>query len=207
MLTVNKYRDVLLEEFYLDSDDNTIRRNKDGWRNKFMKHDIVEPFKMANKEGKVYGGIHIPRTRTSVQHSHLLCLLRGVEIPEGFTVDHKDGNPENNLRSNLRVVTQAVNCRNSKMKKNNTSGYTGISFNKKANLYYVRKYFNGVRVYKSAKTMEAAIELLAQMEKELIANHGYTERHGKEGATTISSESTLQAIGSGSAQHPNGMMI
>ena len=207
MLTVNKYRDVLLEEFYLDSNDITIRRNKDGWRGKFMKHDVVKPFNMVNKEAGKYGGIHVPRTRATVQHSHLLCLLRGIEIPEGYGVDHIDGNPENNLRSNLRVVTQVVNCKNAKMKVNNKTGYTGISFNKQANLYYIRKYFNGVRIYKSAKTLDEAVQILKEMETELISSHGYTKRHGKKGATTIPSGSTLQAIGSGSAQHPNRMMI
>lgn len=176
MLTVNEYRDTLLEEFYLDSDDNTVRRKKDGWRGKFFKDDVVIPFKM-HKLG--YLGVHIPRTRATISYPHLLTLLRGIDIPEGCVIDHINGDYLNNTKENLRVVTTAINTRNSKMKKNNTSGYTGISYDKKAKLYTIRKYYNGKRVYKSARTLEEAIVILKEMEKELIANHGYSERHGK----------------------------
>jgi hypothetical protein len=179
MLTVNKYQKILLEEFYLDKDDLTIRRNKDGWRNKFMKHDSVKPFKMVQKENLVYGGIHVPGTRATVQYTHLLTLLRGIDIPEGSSLDHLDGDTSNNSRDNIRVTTQTFNCKNSKKRKNNTSGHTGISFNKQANLFYIRKYFEGIRIYKSAKTLDGAIQILNDMERELVANHGYTERHGK----------------------------
>lgn len=176
MLTVNKYRDVLLEEFYLDSDDITIRRNKDGWRNKYKKHDIVKPYKLC-KHG--YGGIHIPRTRTTVSYSHLVTLLRGIEIPDDCVIDHIDGDNTNNSRSNLRVTTQAINCRNTKKSKNNTSGLTGVSWNKSAGCYIVRKYLNGKRVYGgSRKTLEEAAALMNELNAEAL-KQGYTERHGK----------------------------
>jgi len=175
MLTVNQYREVLLKEFYLDVDDLTIRRNQDGWRNKYSKHDEVVPFKLCSHG---YGGIHIPRTRTTVPAQHLLLLLRGIEIPDNCIVDHLDGDTYNNHRSNLRVTTQAMNCRNSRKSKNNTSGHTGISWNAGANCYIVRKYLKGKRVYGgSATTLKAAIIILDKMVQESYKD-GYTARHG-----------------------------
>lgn len=176
MLTVNKYKDILLEEFYLDKDDMTIRRNKDGYRGRFAKHDKVNPYKLC-KHG--YGGIHIPKTRTTVPYHQLLTLLRGIDIPDNCVLDHIDGDTNSNSRSNIRVVSQALNCRNSKKAKNNTSGYTGINWNKSANSYTVRKYLNGKRVYLgSTETLEDAVLLLRSYEGEIRSN-GYTDRHGK----------------------------
>ena len=176
MLTVNKYKDVLKEEFYLDSDDITIRRNKDGWRDKYMKHDIVVPYKLCVHG---YRGIHIPRTRTTVSYSHLVTLLRNIEIPDNCVIDHIDGDNTNDSRSNIRVTTQTMNCRNSRMHKNNTSGYTGISWNKGANCFIVRKYLNGKRKYAGfSKTLEGAKTILDNLDSE-ITEQGYTLRHGK----------------------------
>lgn len=176
MLTVNKYKDILLEEFYLDLDDITVKRNKDGWRGKFKRHDTVKGFKM-HKLG--YLGVHIPRTRKTIQMAHLVTLLRGTEIPEGFVVDHINGDTTINTRCNLRVVPQEINMRNCVKSKNNTSGHNGISWNKKADCYIVRKYIDGVRKYGgSAKTLKEAAVLMERLNKE-ASNCGYTTRHGK----------------------------
>jgi len=176
MLTVNKYKDVLLEEFYLDSDDITVKRKKDGWRQKFKKHDVVEGYKLCSYG---YKGVHIPRTRTTVPLAHLLTLLRGIDIPDNCVIDHIDGDDLNNSRSNIRLVSQKLNSRNQRMKSNNTSGYTGISWNKAGNCYIVRKYLRGIRLYGgSAKTLDEAIVIYNNMNAEAITE-GYTTRHGK----------------------------
>lgn len=176
MLTVNKYREVLLNEFYLDSDDLTIRRKQDGWRGKYKKHDEVKFFKLC-KHG--YGGVHIPRTRATVSQTHLLTMLRGIDVPDGCVIDHIDGNSDNNARSNLRVTTQDMNCRNSKKKRNNTSGHSGISWNERAGCYITRKWLNGRRVYGgSSPTLEGALELMQALNTKAL-ECGYTDRHGK----------------------------
>jgi hypothetical protein len=176
MLTINKYKEKILEEFYLDADDITIRRKKDGWGGKFKQHDVVKPYKM---HALGYLGVHIPRTRQTVQLPHLLTLLRGIDIPNDGVIEHIDGDPTNNERSNLRVVSKAINSRNKKKQKSNTSGYNGISWNKSANVYIVRRYINGVRKYGGcAKTLEEAVVLLEALDKEALED-GYTTRHGK----------------------------
>jgi len=42
-------------------------------------------------------------------------------------VDHKDGNPSNNRKHNLRICTDAQNSFNQRIKTNNTSGYKGAT--------------------------------------------------------------------------------
>ena len=47
-----------------------------------------------------------------------------------FVCDHIDGNRLNNQKTNLRVVTRAQNAINRGLNKNNTSGITGVSWDK-----------------------------------------------------------------------------
>lgn len=42
-------------------------------------------------------------------------------------IDHIDGNTSNNSISNLRLVSQGENCKNTGMKRTNTSGITGVA--------------------------------------------------------------------------------
>ena len=59
--------------------------------------------------------------------SYLLHRLIHPEIPE---IDHKDLNPANNLRSNLRAATRSENQHNTGIRKTNTSGYKGVNWDK-----------------------------------------------------------------------------
>ena len=45
-------------------------------------------------------------------------------------IDHIDGNPSNNVISNLREATQQQNLYNTKKPSTNTSGYKGVHFHK-----------------------------------------------------------------------------
>lgn len=65
--------------------------------------------------------------------AHRLAFL----YVEGFfpenNVDHVDGDELNNRWNNLREASSRCNAQNRKLAKNNTSGVTGVTFNKKAN--------------------------------------------------------------------------
>lgn len=61
--------------------------------------------------------------------------------------DHRDGDKLNNRRGNLRPCTYAGNNRNSKIPKNNTSGYKGVSQRTGSKLWVARIRYNYKNIY------------------------------------------------------------
>lgn len=50
-----------------------------------------------------------------------------MNAPAGLTVDHKNGNGLDCRRDNMRIATQMQNNQNVRMKRDNSSGYRGVS--------------------------------------------------------------------------------
>jgi hypothetical protein len=177
MLKALKYRDKINEWFYLDDDDITVRRKKDGYHGRYKKDDIVKPYICGRGNGTKYFGVHIPGTRETIPMYWLLTVLRGIEFEDGSVIDHVDGNPENNERHNLRVTSQSVNCRNRKIRSDNKTGYPGVRYDNKSRLYIVRKQVNGERMYASAKSIDDAISKAKEFERLAELNgKGYIHR-------------------------------
>ena len=51
-----------------------------------------------------------------------------MQPPKGLVVDHIDNDRLNNVRANLRVITQQQNLMNRRMFKNNTTGFKGVTY-------------------------------------------------------------------------------
>lgn len=94
---------------------------------------------------------------------------------EPNTIDHIDGNPLNNKWNNLRDTDNLGNCKNFKKNKNNSSGYTGISWNKasgkwEAYIWHECKKYN--------LGFHTDIEDAIAIRKEKEVEFGYHENHG-----------------------------
>ncbi len=84
-------------------------------------------------------------------------------------IDHKDGNRLNNQRANLRFANQAQNAKNQKTRKNNTSGFKGVSWNKRDKKWEAYIKFNYKRIYLGYfKTKEVAALAYDKKAKELF---------------------------------------
>lgn len=112
----------------------------------------------ANKNNKI---ILLHRTILNVTKTKIL-------------VDHIDGNPLNNCRNNLRICNNGQNLCNRDTPSNNTSGYKGVSYNKKMKKYeaYIKYnekkmnlgYFTCPKVAAKAYN-EAAIKFYGEFSK------------------------------------------
>lgn len=61
--------------------------------------------------------------------------------------DHKNRNPLDNRRENLRPATQKENTRNKSKQKNNTSGVTGVGYLKKNGMWRARITYNETEIF------------------------------------------------------------
>lgn len=61
--------------------------------------------------------------------------------PDGFDVDHINGNRDDNTAANLRLATRSQNIANSKISARNTSGVKGVTWSKRE-----RKWMTQIRV-------------------------------------------------------------
>ena len=66
--------------------------------------------------------------------------------PENY-IDHIDGNPLNNQIENLRLATNKQNQENQKQSVRNTTGFRGVTFNKRSNKYQAQVCHNGKLIY------------------------------------------------------------
>jgi hypothetical protein len=76
-------------------------------------------------------------------HREILGLKHGGK---GKFVDHINGDPLDNRRSNLRVVTHAQNSQNRKSQVGSTSKYCGVSWNRFEGKWRVAIMVNGHRI-------------------------------------------------------------
>lgn len=94
----------------------------------------------------------------------------------GDIVDHVNGNTLDNRKCNLRWCSRAQNVQNKRKDKGNRSGYKGVSYYKRDNLYRARIGYNKKQIIIGyRKTPEAAYELYKAKARELFgeyANYG-----------------------------------
>lgn len=91
--------------------------------------DKIAPYRWTTRRSRSSGKPYIIRY-CGKRALRLANIIMG--LPNGIIVDHINGDSLDNRRINLRIATNAENLRNRGKNKNNTSGFKGVIYDKKA---------------------------------------------------------------------------
>lgn len=127
----------------------------------------------------------------SICTHRVVWILFNGDIPEGYIVDHLNGNPWDNKISNLELKTLSGNSRNRRLSKNNQLGISGVILCKTKTGEAIKasvRFDSGVRYSKSFSVQKYGFDLAVSLAKSWRTKKieelnqlgaGYTERHIK----------------------------
>lgn len=91
---------------------------------------------------------YLRATTGKYQHQYLHRIIaERMSLDCSNGIDHIDGNPLNNQRSNFRSATNTQNQMNSGISLNNTSGFKGVSYHKGTKKYQSRIHVKGKSIH------------------------------------------------------------
>ena len=119
--------------FSYDSDTNTgeIRNKVDrGVAGRMAKAGTIA----TSKNSRGYLVVRFAKNGCNFRYlAHRVAWLLYYRVDPGdMQIDHIDGNRENNVISNLRLVSHGDNMKNQRKRSDNTSGITGVHWHKGA---------------------------------------------------------------------------
>lgn len=119
---------------------------EDRWRGD--RHQILACSKGSVAGHRRQGGYWVVKINEVIYQNHrIVCSLSGIDTPPDKDVDHIDGNPSNNMLSNLRVVPAKVNSHNQGISVNNRSGKVGVYWHvdsKRPDCVYATAAYNDI---------------------------------------------------------------
>lgn len=114
------------------------------------------------------------RVKKKLYLAHRLAWLYVHGKFPDLHLDHIDRNPQNNAISNLRECSRFENHQNMSLRRNSTSGFTGVCYEARFKKWTAHISFNGKTIVVGRfKTKELAIEARIKAKKEIHKFHPY----------------------------------
>lgn len=158
----------MMEEFYYDETSPSFLR----WAKKVSNknpHDVA-----GSKNPLGYYSLSISGKKMSAHR--VIYEMHHGSIPDGYEIDHADGNPSNNSISNLRLASVTENRQNARTRKDNATGIKGLSWYKLESCWKARIQADGKIYTRKSSDKEVCIQWLREKREEL---HGVFARHGE----------------------------
>lgn len=95
---------------------------------------LFDPDDMEIAKSRIWG-IKKGYARATIQGVSVGFHRIVMNATEDDVVDHIDCNGRNNCKSNLRLVSQCENMRNARTRRDNSTGYKGVSYDKRMKRY------------------------------------------------------------------------
>ena len=128
-------------------------------------YDSIRTYRWSVNKNRV-----MSTSRNRILLTHLIMFP-----PNGMVVDHINGNTLDNRKQNLRICTIAENNKNHKIYNTNTSGTTGVYFDKQNNKWSAQIYINGkVKRLGRFADKEDAINIRKEAEKKYFGEYART---------------------------------
>lgn len=138
-------------------------------------------WKRGRYRGNIAGSINksgYPTVRIGLRqyYLHRLAILFISGNTPARCVDHLDRDKTNNRLDNLRVISKAENNRNMPRRKDNTSGETGVFWNKRRHKWIAQIKHNGRQIYLGS--FDDILSAAAARKSSLVM-FGFHETHGE----------------------------
>lgn len=114
-------------------------------------------------------------------HRLILERILNRRLIKGELCDHENGEGTDNRRENLRLASSLQNAQNKGMRKDNTSGFKGVSYRKDTGRYVARIYVNKLCIrLGNFATAEDASDAYKQAAIEFFGNYANLGDGGKD---------------------------
>ena len=104
------------------------------WKKKTLSHRV----NVGDEAGTISptdGYRQIQFNRNLYRAHRIVMLMHTKGFDTSLQIDHVNHERDDNRIENLRMVTNSINGKNTKMHKNNTTGVTGVTLDKNRNKY------------------------------------------------------------------------
>jgi len=136
----------------------------------------------ADKNASGYSNLSLGMLGNTWYAHRIAFLWMGEVLPE--QVDHLDRNALNNKWTNLVASSGKENMKNLSMKRNNTSGVTGVCWNKAKGKWSAYVTTNKKQKHLGMFAAEE-LHLAAEAVKKFRADNGFSDGHGEEFANYL----------------------
>ncbi len=116
-------------------------------------------------------------SKTQYAHRAAYVYMTGLKILPGYEIDHDDHDRGNNIWSNLNYGPKSDNTINKTMSSKNTSGITGVTWDKVNNKWSAQIKIPGGKVKRLGRFKEKSDAISARENAEI--KYGYHKNHGR----------------------------